>query len=131
MSKLSCAAVFIVYISRWWVRRESNPDLGFRKPLFCPLNYGPREPRIPARPAPYIESRGPEEATSGMAARPSSAPDGFAVFLLAWMCDADPHLQADRCTGEHPSFIYYNLFLAGINYLDHRSQTKFSSTNMS
>ena len=24
----------------WWLRRESNPDLEFRKPLFYPLNYG-------------------------------------------------------------------------------------------
>jgi hypothetical protein len=23
-----------------WLRRESNPDLEFRKPLFYPLNYG-------------------------------------------------------------------------------------------
>ena len=23
----------------WWLRRESNPDLAFRKRLFYPLNY--------------------------------------------------------------------------------------------
>src|SRR5882724_7221246 len=30
-------------VTRKRSRRESNPHLRFRKPLFCPLNYGNRE----------------------------------------------------------------------------------------
>ena len=29
-----------LWLFDWWPRRESNPDLEFRKPLFYPLNYG-------------------------------------------------------------------------------------------
>jgi hypothetical protein len=37
------AALFIIhYPFRWWLRRESNPDLAFRKRLFYPLNYSAR-----------------------------------------------------------------------------------------
>lgn len=39
---LSSSPLFKRVLS-WQVRRESNPDLWYRKPLFYPLNYGPSE----------------------------------------------------------------------------------------
>ena len=33
-------------VKEWQARRESNPDLWYRKPLFYPLNYRPFE-RVP------------------------------------------------------------------------------------
>ena len=35
-------------VKEWQARRESNPDLWYRKPLFYPLNYRPSQERSEA-----------------------------------------------------------------------------------